>query len=64
MGQANYLLLFRVSTDKEREVEDIPMQTNETYCTVTSGVVMKRNEAYETVLKPSSPTMNSYVTSL
>ena len=34
------------------------MQTNEAYCTVTTGVVMKRNEAYETVLRPLTPTMN------
>ena len=51
MGHANKSQC--VSTDKGREVvEDVPMQTNEAYCTVTTGVVMKRNEAYQTVLKP------------
>ena len=30
------------------------MQTNEAYYTVTTGVVMKRNEAYQTVPKPTT----------
>ena len=33
------------------------MQTNEAYCTVTTGVVMKRNEAYQTVLRPLTPNL-------
>ena len=60
-------MILCVSTDKGREVvedvsmqkneadkgrENVPMQTNEAYCTVTTGVVMKRNEAYQTVLRP------------
>ena len=53
-------MILCVSTDKGREVvEDVPMQTNEAYCTVTTGVVMKRNEAYETVLRPLTNTMNT-----
>ena len=53
-------MILCVSTDKVKEVaEDVPMQTNEAYCTVTTGVVMKRNEAYETVPKLSTPTMNT-----
>ena len=53
-------MILCVSTDKGREVvEDVPMQTNEAYCTVTTGVVMKRNEAYETVQRPLTPTINT-----
>ena len=53
-------MILYVSTDKGREVvEDVPMQTNEAYCTVTTGVVMKRNEAYETVPKPLTSTINT-----
>ena len=53
-------MILCVSTDKGREVvENVPMQTNEAHCTVTTGVVMKRNEAYETVPKPLAPTMNT-----
>ena len=58
MGHANKSQC--VFTDKGREVvEDVPMQTNEAYCTVTTGVVMKRNEAYETVPKPLTSTINT-----
>ena len=32
-----------VFTDKGRE--NVPLQTNEAYCTVTTGVVMKRNQS-------------------
>ena len=51
-----------VFTDKGRE--NVPMQTNEAYCTVTTGVVMKRNEAYQTVIRPLTPTMNTPTPSL
>ena len=53
-------MILCVSTDKGREVvEDVPLQTNGAYCTVTTGVVMKRNEAYESVLRPLTNTMNT-----
>ena len=58
-------MILCVSTDKGREVvEDVPMQTNEAYCTVTTGVVMKRNEAYKAVLRPlvNTPTPPLYET--
>ncbi|CAI8020974.1 hypothetical protein GBAR_LOCUS12489 [Geodia barretti] len=38
--------------------EDVSLQTNEAYCTVTTGVPMKRNEAYETVLRPETDTLS------
>ena len=43
-------------------MEDVSVQTNEAYCTVTTGVVMKRNEAYQTVLRPlvNTPTPPLY----
>ena len=44
---------------KEKVAEDVPTQTNEAYCTITTGVVMKRNEAYNTVIRPLALTMNT-----
>ena len=44
---------------------DVSLQTNEAYCTVTTGVAMKRNEAYESVLGTkidSSNTQHTYET--
>ena len=38
--------------------EDVSLQTNGAYCTVTTGVPMKRNEAYETVLRPETDTLS------
>ena len=39
---------------------DVPLQTNEAYCTVTIGrAPMKRNKAYESVLRPETNTQNT-----
>ena len=39
---------------------DVPLQTNEAYCTVTIGrAPMKRNEAYESVLRPATNAQNT-----
>ena len=39
---------------------DVPLQTNEAYCTVTiGGAPMKRNEAYESVLRPATNAQNT-----
>ena len=38
---------------------DVSLQTNEAYCTVTTGVPMKRNEAYESVLRTETDSPNT-----
>ena len=51
--------IHAVLTGKVNKVtEDVSLQTNEAYCTVTTGVPMKRNEAYETVLRPETDTLS------
>ena len=40
--------------------EDVSLQKNEAYCTVTTRVPMKRNETYETVLRANEDSESAY----
>ena len=54
------MYLWNISTGKDSDVTgDVSLQTNEAYCTVTTGVPMKRNEAYESVLRPETDSPNT-----
>ena len=48
-------MFFSLQVKVNVSTGDVPLQTNEAYCTVTIGrAPMKRNEAYESVLRPAN----------
>ena len=54
-----FVYLWNISTGNSDVTRDVSLQTNEAYCTVTTGVPMKINEAYESVLRTETDSPNT-----